>query len=186
MSKKLLVIKGSSRNGSYTNRLLRDAIGKQESVEVVEFDTFSEKFAFCNGCNYCEENGRCIHRDLDGFFEDFESADVIVFASPVFNGSFSAPLKGIIDRFQVYYTSFYKNNKTQPIKKRRKCILLAASGRGGEVALAEMEKNLRCALTILNAEIVGSALCAHTDTAPDYQGALNEFETILRRSLADE
>ena len=186
MRKKLLVIKGSSRKGSYTNKLLKDVTENMPEVDIVEFNTFSEKFAFCNGCNFCEENGKCVHRDLDGFFKDFETADVIIFASPVYNGSFSAPLKALVDRFQAYYTSFYKNNKTQPITKRRKCILLAAAGRNGDVALTDMEKNLKCAFTILNAELVGSVLCANTDTTPDCQRALNELQKLLRRSLADE
>ena len=116
MNKKLLVIKGSSRKDSFTNRLLREAVEEISETEIIVFDAFSEKFSFCNGCNYCENNGKCVHRDLDDFYKNFENADVIVFASPVYNGGFSAPMKALIDRFQVYYTSFYKNNKVQTIK----------------------------------------------------------------------
>lgn len=186
MSKKILVIKGSCRNGSFTNRLWQSALEDITEKEVVVFDTFSEHFAFCNGCNYCEDNGRCIHRDLDNFFQNFENADVIVFASPIYNGGFSAPMKALIDRFQVYYTAFYKNGKAQPIKKPRKCILLTAAGRKGEDALENMEKNLKCVFTILNAELVGSVLCAGTDTMPEYENALKELKKILKRSLSDE
>lgn len=186
MSKKILVIKGSCRKDSFTNRLWREAIEKSETKDITIFDTYCEKFEFCNGCNYCEEKGECIHRDLDEFFKAFENADVIIFASPVYNGGFSSPLKALIDRFQFYYTSFYKNGKVQPIKKHRKCILLAAAGRKGEEALQDMEKNLKCAFTILNAELVGSVLCAYTDTMPDYENALKNLKMILKRSLSDE
>ena len=186
MSKKILIIKGSCRKDSFTNRLWQKAIEAVDNAEVVVFDACSEKFNFCNGCNYCEDNGKCVHRDLENFNEVFENADVIVFASPVYNGGFSAPVKSLIDRFQVYYTSFYKNGKVQPIKKQRKCILLVAAGRKGEEALKDMEKNLKCAFTILNAEMVGSVLCAYTDTTPDFEKALKELELILKRSLSDE
>lgn len=186
MSKKILMIKGSCRKDSFTNRIFNEAIRDFPDTEITVFDTFSEKFSFCSGCNYCGNNGRCVYRDLDRFNELFENADVVVFGAPIYNGGFSAPLKALIDRFQVYYTSFYKNGKVQPIKKHRECVLLAAAGRTGEEALKDMEKNLKCAFTILNAELIGSVLCSHTDTLPDYEKALNDFKMILRRSLSDE
>ncbi len=184
--KKVLVIKGSCRKDSFTNKLWQEATSDLVNTETSVFDTCSEKFNFCTGCNFCEENGKCVHRDLDKFYKMFEVADVVIFASPVYNGSFSAQMKALIDRFQVYYTTFYKNGKVQPIKKYRKCILLTAAGRKGEEALMNMEKNIKCAFTVLNAELVGSVLCAYTDTVPEYEKALEELKILLRRSLSDE
>ncbi len=186
MKKKLLIIKGSCRKDSLTNSIFQEAVKSFDNVEIHIFDAFSENFAFCNGCNYCEEVGKCVHRDLDGFFEEFENADVVLFSSPVYNGGFSAPVKALIDRFQVYYTSFYKNNKTQPIKKHRKGILLVASGRNGKAATENMEKNLKCACTILNMELEGTVLCANTDTSPCPESAIEDLQGILKRSLSDE
>lgn len=179
--KKLLVIKGSSRSGSITNSLLNDSLYMLDGVEVTEFNAFSEKFAFCNGCNYCWENGKCIHRDLDGLFKSFEEADIVVFSSPIYNGGFSAPVKAVLDRLQVYYTSFYKNNKVQKIKKHRRVILLTAAGRDGTAAANYMEKNLKCALTVLSAELVGTVLCSYTDTVYDYKRALNYLTELLKK-----
>lgn len=186
MSKKILIIKGSCRKNSITNCIWQDAVNSVEDIEISVFDVFSEGFAFCNGCNFCEENGRCVHRDLDDFFREFENADVVLFSNPVYNGGFSAPLKALIDRFQVYYTSFYKNGKTQPIKKKRKGVLLIASGRSGVVATEDMQKNLKCAFTILNMELAGTVLCANTDTEPDLDNAKEDLKIILKRSLSDE
>lgn len=186
MSKKILVIKGSCRKDSFTNRLWQEALEGFSDVDISIFDTYREGFSFCTGCNYCEDNGKCVHRDLDVFYKEFENADVVIFASPVYNGSFSAPIKALIDRFQVYYTTFYKKGKVQPIKKHRKSLLVAAAGRNGEEALGEMEKNLKCAFTILNIEITGSVLCAYTDTVPQYKKALEDLKILLRRSLSDD
>ncbi len=186
MKYKILVIKGSSRKESYTNQLWTQALEGFRNSEISVFDVFSERFAFCNGCNYCENHGKCVHRDLDSFFEEFENADLIIFSTPVYNGGFSAPLKALIDRFQVYYTGFYKNGKVQPIVKRRKGVLLVSAGRSGEAALKVMEKDLRCAFTILNMELEGSVLCAFTDTEPTYEKALEDLKMILKRSLSDE
>ena len=186
MSKKVLIIKGSCRKDGFTNKILQEAFKNVENIDLDIFDAYSEGFAFCNGCNYCENAGRCINKDLDKFFLSFENADVVVFASPVYNGGFSAPVKALIDRFQVYYTSFYKNGKVQPIKKHRKGILLVASGRSGIDATENMEKNLKCAFTILNMCLEGTVLCADTDNVPDYENALDNFKLILKRSLSDE
>ncbi len=186
MKKKILVIKGSCRKDSFTNKIWQEAIKNIDNSEVQVFDTFAHSFAFCNGCNYCENNGKCVHRDLDGFFEEFENADVVLFSSPVYNGGFSAPVKALIDRFQFYYTTFYKNGKIQPIKKYRKGILLVAAGRKGLDALRDMEKNLRCAFTILNMELDGTVLCADTDTSDCYEKSVENLEEILKRSLSDE
>ena len=100
---------------------------------------------------------------------------MIIVSSPVYNGTFTAPVKAIIDRFQFYYTSFYKNGKVQAIKKHRKALLVAAAGRSGVEALGYMEKQLKCAFTILNMELAGSVLCSDTDTDPDIEKAKSEF-----------
>ena len=184
--KNVLVIKGSSRKDSFTNYLWTESFKNFDNIEISVFDVFSEKFEFCNGCNYCEDKGKCVHRDLDEFFKEFENADFILFSSPVYNGGFSAPVKALIDRFQVYYTSFYRNSKVQPIKKHRKAGILAASGRNGEEALQIMKKDLTCAFTILNMELQWSVLCSYTDTNPRYESALEELKMMLKRSLVDE
>ena len=182
MSKKVLVIKGSCRRDSFTNKILQDAFENIENIEIDIFDAFSESFAFCNGCNYCENAGRCVHKDLDDFFLKFEDADLVVFSSPVFNGGFSAPVKALIDRFQVYYTGYFAKGRVQQIEKHRDAILITAAGQSGEEATAYMSAQLSCAFTILNMRLKRSILCSYTDTEPCYEQALEE----LRRSLSDE
>ncbi|MBO5291297.1 MAG: flavodoxin family protein [Clostridia bacterium] len=186
MNKKILVIEGSNRPCSYTNDICRSCVNGLENAEIEVFNAYKTAFHFCNGCNYCEENGKCIHNDLDAFFESFENADLIIFSSPVYNGGFSSPIKALIDRFQFYYTSFYKNGKVQAIKKHRKALFVAAAGRSGVEALGYMEKQLKCAFTILNMELAGSILCSDTDTAPDIKKAKSELTSLLKRSLNNE
>lgn len=182
MSKKLLIIRGSARKNGYTNRLADYVADALKGYEITEFDTYSHPFSPCNGCNYCESKGRCVHNDLDEFFEAFSQADLIVFASPVYNGTFSAPLKSLIDRFQVFYTGFYADGKVQKISKPRQAIFIAASGRGGENAFDYMKSQLECAFTILNMTLRKATLCAYTDTEPRFNEALAD----LKKELSDE
>lgn len=183
--KKLLVVKGSARENGFTNRLVSDAVSAYKNrLEIIEFDTYKSTFSFCDGCGFCK-NGVCKNRDLDGFLNEFENADVILFASPVYNGTFSAPLKALFDRFQIYYESFYENGKKSIIRKRRKALLVAASGRnGGECEY--MQTQLRYACSVTNLEFLGTVLCRNTDTVPEYGAALCELKNLLERSLADE
>ena len=55
--KNVLVIKGSSRKDSFTNYLWTESFKNFDNIEISVFDVFSEKFEFCNGCNYCEDKG---------------------------------------------------------------------------------------------------------------------------------
>ncbi len=180
--KKILIIQGSARAFGYTNKISREIqeIYKGENVKI--FDCYKESFSPCDGCNFCEKNGKCAKRDLDRFYRDFESADIIFFLSPVYNGTFSAPLKALIDRFQVYYASFYANGKKQKIEKKRNAYFIAASGRGGKVAFEYMQSQLKCAFTILNLELKQSFLCSFTDTNSTFVETLCE----IKRSLINE
>lgn len=180
-NKKVLIIDGSDRINGYTKKQLEYLKHQLKDAQFVDFELYKNRFEFCNGCNYCEQNEKCKHRDLDLFFDEFENTDIVVFASPIYNGGFSAPLKALVDRFQFYYTYFYKNNKTQKIKKQRKAILILSSGRDGERWLSVIEAQLKFACSILNLEFIGSALCNFTDTAPDIERAQKEIKNILER-----
>lgn len=182
MSKSVLIIKGSARKNGYTNRLCEKICGFFNDCDVTVFDTYAQEFLPCTGCNVCEKTGKCFNNDLDKFFERFENADTIIFASPVYNGTFTSPIKSLMDRFQVYYTTFYANGRVQQIKKRRRAYLVVASGRDGEKAFSYMQSQLRCACSILNIELVQSFLCPFTDTEPDFEKALSE----IIRSLHNE
>ena len=98
--KNVLIIDGSGRQNGYTKKQIEYFKSICDYENVITFELFKEQLKFCDGCNYCEANEKCRHRDLDSFFESFEKTDLIVFASPLYNGTFSAPLKALLDRFQ--------------------------------------------------------------------------------------
>lgn len=182
MSKNVLVIKGSARKNGYSNRLCNEICDIFSNDNVTVFDAYNKNPLPCTGCNFCEIKGKCVNRDLDEFFEYFENADIVVFASPVYNGTFTSPVKALIDRFQVYYTGFYANGRVQQIKKHRRAYLVVAAGRDGEKAFQYMQSQLSCACSILNIELVQSFLCPFTDTEPLYNEALSD----ITRSLHNE
>ncbi len=182
MSKSVLIIKGSARKDGYTNRLCDEICGFFDGCNVTVFDAYAHGILPCTGCNICEKTGKCVNNDLEDFFERFENTDIIIFASPVYNGTFTSPVKALMDRFQVYYTGFYAKGKVQQIKKRRRAYLITAAGRDGEKAFSYMQSQLKCACSILNIELVQSFLCPFTDTEPHFEKALSD----ILRSLHNE
>lgn len=178
---KILIVDGTSRKEGFTKKLVDFLKNNINSENIVTFEAYKEKISFCDGCNFCEANERCKNRDLDAFFEEFENADLIVFATPIYNGMMSAPMKALIERFQPYYSYFYKNNKTQKIEKLRSAIILASSGRDGETALDYIVAQYKYAFSVTNIEFIGSALCNFTDTSPLISKAEEEIKNILER-----
>ena len=178
---KILIVDAVSRSDGFTKKLVEFLKSNINTENIVTFEAYKEKFSFCDGCNFCENNERCKYKDLDVFMGEFETADLIVFATPVYNGMVSAPMKALIERLQPYYAYFYKHNKTQKIEKRRSAIILASSGRDGEEALQYIEAQYKYAFSITNIEFIGSALCNFTDTSANVAKAEKEIKNILER-----
>ena len=178
---KILIVDAVSRSDGFTKKLVEFFKSNINTENTFTFEAYKEKFSFCDGCNFCENNERCKYKDLDVFMGEFETADLIVFATPVYNGMVSAPMKALIERFQPYYTYFYKHNKTQKIEKRRKAIILASAGRDAETALDYIVTQYKYAFSVTNIEFIGSVLCNFTDTSPNLSKAEEKIKNILER-----
>ncbi|NLA77310.1 MAG: NAD(P)H-dependent oxidoreductase, partial [Clostridiales bacterium] len=105
----------------------------------------------------------CAYDDLDEFFKDFEDAELIVIATPVYNTSFPAPLKALFDRFQRYYSAYFALGRVQPVKSRRNAVLLASAGHDGKYALEVMTRQCKSSFSVMNTSLVGSVLAPDTD-----------------------
>ncbi|MDR3258651.1 MAG: flavodoxin family protein [Fusobacteriaceae bacterium] len=106
MSKSILVLTGSPRKGGNSDKLadsfIKGAIAAGHSVHKIE--TAFKNIHPCIGCNVCIREGtKCvIHDDFDEIASILESADVIVFASPLYWGGVSGQLKIAWDRIHAY------------------------------------------------------------------------------------
>lgn len=101
MSKKILILSGSPRNGGNSDALC-DAFAKgaNDAGHAVEKIRVDEKnVAFCKACYACKKNGVCVIKDdMAEILQKMIDADVIVLASPVYFYSIDAQLKAVIDR----------------------------------------------------------------------------------------
>lgn len=72
--------------------------------EINRFQSFEMKIHPCNGCGYCKKHPGCIlNDDMNQIYDSVREAEIISVSWPVYFSSFPAPLKGIIDRFQVFW-----------------------------------------------------------------------------------
>lgn len=154
---------------------LSDIFLSQCPHEVVIYNMYRENIAPCDGCGYCETAKKCKMRDTDSILEDIFSADFVVFASPVYNYSFPAPMKAFLDRLQPLFF----NEKTA---SDRKGFLLASCGKSGKFSIEFMEKQSKMAFSELSTQFCGSFFFTQTDK----RSTLQDNEICKVKSLADE
>lgn len=110
MSKKVLIISTSPRkNGN--SETLADAFikGASEAGNTAEkINLYDKTVGFCKGCLVCQKTGHCvIHDDADVIAQKMLTADVLVFATPIYYYEMSGQMKTMLDRSNPLYSSDY-------------------------------------------------------------------------------
>lgn len=162
--KSVLALIASPRKTGYTAKLLGSMLRefpKGTNIEIVNLYELNP--TPCNACGYCKACNGCSKKDLEEFFKKFETADVIVFATPIYFMGVPAPMKALIDRFQRYFEARFRRNTKTPIEKHRKAALIVTSGADGEIGFEVIKHQLLQAFTVLNIEMCGSMLARNTD-----------------------
>lgn len=106
MKKNILILSGSPRqNGNSETLCAQFAKGAQAGGHAVETIFLrTSKIAYCTGCGACMNTNRCvIQDDMAGILEKMVSADVLVFATPVYFYTMDAQMKTLIDRTVARY-----------------------------------------------------------------------------------
>lgn len=144
----ILVLNGSPRPHGNTAALV-DAFaeGAREAGHAVEvLDAARMDIAGCRGCDFCRTkgNGACaIRDDMERVYARWNEADVLVLATPVYYGSFSAQLHAAIHRT-------YALDKPKNV---RAMALILSSGSPGMFAICE--RNYHFIRTYFDAEDLG-------------------------------
>ena len=136
MSKKVLIISTSPRKGGNSDTLAEEfARGAREAGhEVEKIGLWDKTIGFCRGCLACQKTGRCvIHDDADIIAQKMLTADVIVFATPIYYYEMSGQMKTMLDRGNPLYASNYAF---------REIYLLAAAADTDESAMDGAIKGL--------------------------------------------
>lgn len=194
-TKTIMLISGSPRkNGTsacllqcFTDSLTRGTVG--HSLSFVPYNAFNCGFAPCTDCRACRRLEKCVNPDMDAFFADFEAADGIVIATPIYNLSFPAPLKAILDRMQRYYNARFYLGKRPPIARYRPVALLMSAGSSdedGAVAVKQLER----IFTVTHCTLVSHCIANGTDRmsgenslSDDVVDAVHECATVFMKNV---
>jgi multimeric flavodoxin WrbA len=110
----ILIINGSARKNGFCNTIaysLKEELQSSNAEINTSIFTIAEKnIGFCAGCEKCcaDVNRYCIiNDDAHEAYKLMESADSIVYISPIYESFISGILKNFIDRAN-HYTSFFK------------------------------------------------------------------------------
>lgn len=110
MSKKVLIISTSPRKGGNSDTLA-DAFfqGAQDAGHEVEKISLHDKnIGFCKGCLSCQNTQRCvIHDDADTIIQKMLTAEVLVFATPIYYYGMCGQMKTLLDRANPLFPADY-------------------------------------------------------------------------------
>ena len=153
--KRVLALYGSPKRDGPTGAML-DAFckGLAADTRVEVFDAFARPVRPCTGCGGCERNGSCVVRDgMDEVYRAMEEADGLVIATPVYNLSFPAPLKAVVDRMQCYWSRRFLLGLRPAVKRPKAGALLFTAGSvdksGGDI----LERQTRLLMSVLNCRL---------------------------------
>ncbi len=127
--KKIIVVTSSPRKGGNSEMLANKFAEGARSAgnQVVQIAVRDLGLQFCTGCMYCQSHDKCVLNDgMNALYSEFETADVLAFATPVYYYSVSGQLKTFLDRLNPLYV---RKNKFKEV------YLLATSADDNEKAM---------------------------------------------------
>ena len=110
---KVLMINGSPRKDSNTEIALKEieAVLKENGIESKTVQVGNQAVRGCAACGGCKKLGKCVFDDVVNQLAcDFEEADGLIVASPVYYASANGTLISVLDRL-FHSTGFDKTMK---------------------------------------------------------------------------
>lgn len=129
---KVLALLGSPRINKNTDILLEEVIkGLREcNAEIKKYQLSRLKINPCMGCYKCGDKGYCIYDDdMKKLYKEFDGADIIILASPLYFNSVSSISKLMIDRCHALWASRFILKKPMiDTNKKRTGLLICTAG----------------------------------------------------------
>ncbi len=111
MRKKILVLSTSPRKGGNSDTLADEFIrgAREAGHDVEKISLFDRDIQFCKGCLSCQKTQRCIIQDdAAAIVQRMCTADVLVFATPIYYYGMCGQMKTLLDRANPLYSAEYR------------------------------------------------------------------------------
>jgi multimeric flavodoxin WrbA len=162
-SKKISVLFGSPHKNGYTSNLLNYFLSFLPDCEISLINAYEKNVKPCIDCNVCKTVEKCFYNDMDDIDCLLRKCDIIVVASPVYNTSFPAPLKAILDRMQRYYRAKFDLKTVPPIKKEKTAVVLLTQGSSNDFTEENIKTQIEPLMSLLNAHKTEYLTLKNTD-----------------------
>lgn len=160
-----LLIDGSPHAQGTTAALIDACLDGVGATTLWRYGCYAAPPLPCDACGFCRTANGCRHTDLEAFYAELEAADLLIFAAPVYNRGFPAPMKALLDRLQRYWSARFVRGVKPPIAHPKQAILLTSGGSGRGDG-AQLALQLAPILTILNSAPAIAVHADNTDRAP--------------------
>lgn len=156
-----LIIMASPNTNGNTSTLVESFIKGVEG-EITIIYPYKEDIKPCIDCRYCSnKKGKCSIKDsMEKVYSLIEKADNILIASPMYFASFPGPMKNIIDRTQVYWST---KDKQESEKKYKNGILFITAGSYWQDMFIPMEKMTKYVFSLIDTKLKYNLYIPNTD-----------------------
>ena len=106
MNKKVYIVSSTPRKSGNSEILANEfARGAEEAGNTVKkINVRDLNLQFCSGCLYCQSHDKCVLSDgMNNLYNDIQTSDVLVFATPIYYYEMSGQLKTFLDRLNPLY-----------------------------------------------------------------------------------
>lgn len=135
---KIIVLDGSHKKTGMTLKLVSRFIDGIKSIkpetEIKSFDLLDSKIAFCLGCGKCVKdkdplNAKCsLSDDVDEIKKEALEADILVFASPIYEYCVSSAMKRFLERCLTLVTFKFGPVARAKAIKGKYGVIICSSG----------------------------------------------------------
>ncbi|HIQ83759.1 MAG TPA: flavodoxin family protein [Candidatus Pullichristensenella stercorigallinarum] len=150
---KIVILMGSPNKNGSTSLLAEEFTrGAREAGHNVErIDAAHADVHPCTGCIHCGYEGPCVQKDgVDAIRAKILSADMIVFATPLYYYGMSAQLKALLDRFCAFNSSIQK--------KRMRSALISVAWNSDDWTFEALMAHYQTLTRYLNLTDMGTVL----------------------------
>lgn len=178
----ILIFNGSPRKRGNTDLLLERI---EEGIrccghKAEHFNLAHLAIHPCTGCGHCEQEGVCIFKDdMTSLYDKIDSANRIVFGSPIYFYGVTAQAKAFIDRCQVLWSRKYLHGEIKPEREYRRGYLVSVAATDGGRIFEGARLTVRYAFDAMDVTYSGELLAQGVEA----KGAVSEKPELLQSAM---